>query len=459
METELRVIRDKLINKALFFAIIFIYPILCASIIRIFYLGWTSLFYFHIVFTIAITWLYVFRKKISLETKVFLFSLVFFSFSFVGSLYFGLAAGLFFYVFVVIINTIILGQKKGILALFAAFAGLVIAAVLHSSGILRVTTNLNAYTASFNPWISYIIAFLFVFIVSVLTIGLYNTFFVKNTEALQAKIAEHENAMNEIKMAKALLEKQHKELQNLNAENQIAKEKAQESDRLKTAFLHNVSHEIRTPLNAIVGFADLLGTKELSEEKKKKYLAIVTNNCYQLLTIITDILTISAIETNQEELFIEKVCINQVLTDLESTFGPLAASKHITLSAHRSLTDSESMIYTDKSKINQILTKLLSNAFKFTNKGYIELGYRVKNSDLEFFVSDSGIGIKPEFQKIIFERFNQAKLYSENHAGGTGLGLSISKGVVNLMGGQIWVESEPERGSTFWFTVPYKTTM
>ncbi|HEX2934325.1 MAG TPA: histidine kinase dimerization/phospho-acceptor domain-containing protein [Bacteroidales bacterium] len=331
METELRTIRENLINKALFFGVLFIYPILCASIIRVYFLGWSSLFYFHIAFAISLTLLYILRKEILLETKVFLFSLVFYLFSFVGSLYFGLAAGLFFYVFVVIINTVILGQKKGIIALLAAFAGLVVAAVLHSSGLLKVITNLNAYTASYISWISYIVAFLFVFIVSILTIGVYIKFFLKNMEALRIKIAEHENTVDELTLAKAILEKQYKDLLQLNTQYLEAKNKAEESDKLKTAFLHNISHEIRTPMNAIMGFVEILNNPGLTEEKRNKYSAIVTMNCNHLLTTITDIVTISTLETQQEKVNLEQVHINHLLSDLMQIFEPQAKLKNLEL--------------------------------------------------------------------------------------------------------------------------------
>lgn len=458
METELRIIQNKLINKALFFAILFIYPILCASIIRICYLGWTSLFYFHIAFTVAITLLFFFRKKISLETKVFLFSVVFFAFSFVGSLYFGLAAGLFFYVFVVIINTVILGQKNGIFALLAAFGGLMIAAILHSSGILKVTTDLNAYNASFNSWVSYIVAFLFVLIVSILTIGVYNKFFLKNMDALRIKIAEHENTVNELTLAKAILEKQNEDLQQLNMQYLEAKNNAEESDKLKTAFLHNISHEIRTPMNAIMGFVEILNNPGLTEEKRNKYSAIVTMNCNHLLTTITDIVTISTLETQQEKVNLEQVHINKLLSDLIQIFEPKAKLKNLQLKVIKGLTDEGSIIYTDSYKLMQILTKLLSNALKFTQNGSVEIRYQLKNDNLEFSVKDTGAGIPPEFQNKLFEHFSQATLDSPKSSG-TGLGLSISQGFVKLLGGKIWVDSEPGKGSVFSFTIPYRTVL
>ncbi len=237
---------------------------------------------------------------------------------------------------------------------------------------------------------------------------------------------------------------------------QRAKEKAEESDRLKTAFLQNMSHEIRTPLNAISGFSGMLNKPELSEEKRKSFVSIIQNSSKQLISIVTDILTISALETKQEKPNIDKVCINNIIVDLLAIFKQQAQNQNISLYAKQQLSDKQSEIYTDKTKITQILTNLLTNALKFTHEGFIEFGYNLKDSELEFYVKDSGIGIKPEFHEKIFERFRQADKSINKLYGGTGLGLAISKAFAELLGGKIWVQSELEKGSTFYFTIPYK---
>ena len=237
---------------------------------------------------------------------------------------------------------------------------------------------------------------------------------------------------------------------------QKAKEKAEESDRLKTAFLQNMSHEIRTPLNAISGFSGMLNKPELSEEKRKSFVSIIQNSSKQLISIVSDILTISSIETKQEKVCINKVCINNIIVDLLAIFKQQAINQNISLYAKQQLNDKQSEIYTDKTKITQILTNLLVNALKFTHEGFIEFGYNLKEYELEFYVKDSGIGIKPEFHEKIFERFRQADKSINKLYGGTGLGLAISKSFTDLLGGKIWVKSELEKGSTFYFTIPYK---
>ncbi len=235
-----------------------------------------------------------------------------------------------------------------------------------------------------------------------------------------------------------------------------AKEKAEEGDRLKTAFLHNLSHEIRTPLNAICGFADFLSEPSITESERKKYISIIQKSSTQLLSIITDILTISFLDTMQERVNNEKVCINEVIRELYTIFSSRASNLGLILHTKTPLEDEQSEIFTDRTKVTQILTNLLTNAFRFTPEGYIEFGYSLKENNLEFFVKDSGIGIKPEFHQRIFERFTQAEISISEKYGGTGLGLAISKSFTTMLGGKIWLESEPGKGSVFYFTIPIK---
>ena len=236
----------------------------------------------------------------------------------------------------------------------------------------------------------------------------------------------------------------------------LAKEKAEESNKLKTAFLQNISHEIRTPLNAISGFSGLLNTPDLSEEKRKKFVSIIQNSSNQLASIVTDILTISSLETKQIKSNIDKVCINRIIKDLLVTFKQQAIKDNISLYAKQPLPEKQSEIFTDKTKLIQILTNLINNALKFTHQGFIEFGYSLINNNLEFYVKDSGIGIDPKYHEKIFERFGKINTSTTKLYGGTGIGLPISKEYVELLGGKIWVLSETDKGSSFYFTIPYK---
>ncbi len=241
-----------------------------------------------------------------------------------------------------------------------------------------------------------------------------------------------------------------------------AKEKAEESERLKSAFLQNISHEIRTPMNSISGFSQMLNKPLLTEEKRKKYTSIIINNSNQLLSIVNDILTISSIETKQENASIERVCINHIIYDLLAIFKVQAVNQNINIDARPQLSDKQSEIYTDKTKLIQVLTNIVSNALKFTHEGFVEFGYTLEekhgcaSEQMQFYIKDTGIGIREEQQAKIFERFRQADSSIQSNYGGAGLGLSISKGFIELLGGSIWVESETGKGSIFYFTIPYK---
>lgn len=237
-----------------------------------------------------------------------------------------------------------------------------------------------------------------------------------------------------------------------------AKEKAEESDRLKTSFLHNISHEIRTPLNSIVGFSAILTDPETNPEKRKNYSDIISKSSDQLLSIIDDILNISAIEAGQEKPSIANTHINSILNLLVEQFSPKVKEKNISLHLETALPDDKSIVLTDETKFTQILTNLLENAFKFTQQGHLYFGYRIKENYLEFYVKDTGIGIPSEMQEAIFERFRQVETTETRQYGGSGLGLSISKAYVEMLGGKIWLESDIDKGSVFYFNIPYNIT-
>jgi PAS domain S-box-containing protein len=239
-----------------------------------------------------------------------------------------------------------------------------------------------------------------------------------------------------------------------------AKEQAEESDRLKTAFLANMSHEIRTPMNGILGFSQILKERKFPEDKQREFLDIIHNRSKNLLDIINDIVDISKIEANQLKVEKNEFNVNQVLYELYNNYQ-IELENHektdIKLKLNKDLVYEESIIYSDEGRLKQILTNLLSNALKFTEKGGIEFGYELKsNDDLLFYVQDTGIGIPNEKQKSIFNRFRQADEMTSRTYGGTGLGLSISKNLVEMLGGEIWVRSEEGKGACFFFTIPYK---
>jgi signal transduction histidine kinase/ABC-type amino acid transport substrate-binding protein len=240
-----------------------------------------------------------------------------------------------------------------------------------------------------------------------------------------------------------------------------ARDKAEESNLLKTAFLNNLSHEIRTPLNAISGFSNFLIKPNLPTEKRQYFNSVIQNSTEQLVRIVNDVLTISFLETDQESLRNEVFNLNLLIEDLLPVHRLKTEENGVAIDLVASLPDDEVEIFADKVKLTQILSNLITNAVKFTSKGSISIGYLLSENEsgriLKFFVKDTGIGIAKENLKVIFERFRQEDNSISKDYGGTGLGLAISKGFVELMGGDIYAESEKGQGTTFYFTIPYRS--
>ncbi len=240
-----------------------------------------------------------------------------------------------------------------------------------------------------------------------------------------------------------------------------AREKAIESDKLKSAFLANMSHEIQTPMNAIIGFSKLLSPDETNQSDNSEYIEIIRSTGNSLLTLIDDIIDFAKIEAGEVTINRSACIVNKVMKELHTSFESERLNKgknNLELLLNIPEKSEELTIVTDQNRFRQIFSNLLNNALKFTVKGKIEFGYDVKKEFLVFYVRDTGIGIPKEKQGIIFERFRQVEFNYTKKFGGTGLGLAISKNLVKLLGGEIWVESEKGKGSVFKFTVPLVKT-
>lgn len=253
------------------------------------------------------------------------------------------------------------------------------------------------------------------------------------------------------------------ELKITNSKLLFAKEKAEESNRLKTEFINNISHEIRTPMNGIMGFTQFLERPQLSEEKRKYYASIIKNSGNQLLRVIDDILMVSDLGKRKAQIYNEKIDLGELLTEVYEVFEMKARSRNVPLYLKLNGDNEKITFVTDKSKVNTVLHNLLENAFKFTTEGYVELGYFLDSSNehnnVIIYVKDTGVGISPENQKEIFNRFSQEEKEMSQKSGGLGLGLAIAKESAHLIEGEITLQSEKGKGSTFFLTLPYTQTL
>lgn len=236
---------------------------------------------------------------------------------------------------------------------------------------------------------------------------------------------------------------------------EIQKKKAEESDNLKTAFLANLSHEIRTPMNGILGFAGLIKSENISPDTISVYINIIEQSGQRMLSLINDLVDISKIEAGQIVNEPQETNLNNLMEELCRFFMPQANKKNIELICKKGLPETDFSIFIDKVKLEQVLSNLISNALKFTKRGFVEFKYSVSEKHLFFSVKDTGIGIPSGLEDIVFERFRQADNNYLKETEGSGLGLSISKSFIEKMGGKIWVESEEGKGSEFFIDLPF----
>ncbi len=268
----------------------------------------------------------------------------------------------------------------------------------------------------------------------------------KNNQSLEKKVSKRTNE----------LRKKNEELERNSIELRNAKIKAEESSRLKSAFLTNMSHEIRTPMNGILGFTSLLIDKNLEAADKEKYAGIIQKGGDRLISTIDDIIEASRIETEQVEINKTEISVNVLVEDVYCKFNSLDNNKKIKFSLTKGLPKNELTIVSDRSKIETILSQLLKNAFKFTKEGFIDFGCNVRDNFLEFYIKDSGIGVPPDRQAAIFDLFLKSDIEDKDAYQGNGLGLFIAKSYAELLGGKMWVKSNIITGSTFYFTIPFQ---
>ena len=282
------------------------------------------------------------------------------------------------------------------------------------------------------------------------------TMISESFDILEGRIFQISHTGMLFKGQKAMLEifQEITERKRIEAELINSKEKAEESDQLKTSFLANMSHEIRTPLNSIIGFSEMLTDPDYDPTQQFHIARIINSSGNNLLSIINNILDISKIEAGQVQINKRLFSANKLLAEIEKDYSFKSIEKGIDFIVDTQMIEQEVFILSDEAKIRQVLDNFICNSLKFTKRGYIRVGCTKHDDTIEFMVKDSGIGIPVEFHEKIFEHFRQVEAVHTRTHGGNGLGLAISKGLVNILDGDIWMESEKGKGSAFYFSIP-----
>jgi signal transduction histidine kinase len=301
---------------------------------------------------------------------------------------------------------------------------------------------INNYNKNHNDWHNYL---KYILITSIFIIGLILLLLIANW-ILQTKVrTKTKDLQQQLELNSQIMIELEKQ-----------KVRAEESDKMKSAFLANMSHEIRTPMNGILGFTELLKTVDYSSEKQAQFIEIIQQSGNRMLGTINNIVDVSKLESGLEKLLIEEVDIKSMMNELLEFFSPEAHSKGLELTLKEGNSTFSQNFHTDEYKLNSILTNLIKNALKFTKEGAVNIKYSIDDGKAEFWVSDTGIGIAHNKQVSVFGQFVQADFSHSSGFEGSGLGLSISKGYVNLLGGEIKLESELNKGTTFYVHIPNK---
>lgn len=417
-------IKDSVLNRVLIIIMLVMALGITISIMRISQTGFLLSYGVQFFLALVIFALYIFRKKINTNVKGAIFLATISLMALSGLLSFGLYGfGYIYFIPAVAVAFVYFNRKTAWIITFSELAVILIIAVFFNRGILHFTPEKPDYMESLTLWMN--------MIVTVSLVATLITMFWSNLYSLLVNTFTH-------------IHNQQLDMLNMNEQLVVARDQAQESDRLKSAFLANISHEIRTPLNIIIGFSDMLSNTE-SQEEKDEFNQVIKQNGNIMLKIVNDIVDFSKIESNTMSLTNSSFNINDAFKEIERD---VLWKKRESVKWNCDSVDKN--IVADKNRFQQILLNLTENALKFTESGNIYLKCREQGGELAIIVADTGIGIAEEEHDKIFERFYKVNKFTQ----GAGLGLSISKSIANMMGGDIRVSSKPGEGSVFEFCLP-----
>ncbi len=446
-EPTIEDVRRQLLSVVLFVTVL-AFPMLLLGIIEAIELKLTFAAFSFALFYLPILAAFLLKKKLPYNIIVFLLLFSGFSIAVVNVIVYGFSgAGIPVFCLIAVLATLFLGIKAGFITIFTCSIPMIIVAYLMTENLLTPGVDLMEISTLPISWATAIIVMLFLGSIMIYGFGIIQRNLINSLNFSKARSFDLQKSNYEFEAI-------NEELRQTNEQLIVSIEKAEESSRLKTAFLSNISHEIRTPMNGILGFTSLLVQPDLSREISAEYVGIINKSGQRLLNTINDIIDISKIDTGQTPLFIEEVNVMEELLSVYNSSRFPCTEKGLKLVLNE--TDSARItIETDKTKLNSILTRLMNNAVKYTEKGTIEINCNRSDRELVFSVKDSGIGIPADRQVAIFNRFVQADIEDKNAFQGSGLGLSIAKAYVEMLHGKIWLDSEPGKGSAFYFTLPF----
>jgi len=438
-KTNIQAIKEEILNKS-FFAFAFLgLPTLATSLYRIYYTGWNAVFLFQILVVMLLWTAYVFREQISLNIKVFTLNIMALAAGLWGAYTWGLTGGwIVLLTLPPVIFSLFYGKKFGLASiLITTFILTLIVAYHFNNG--NISHNIVTKKISVVFWINTIVTYLFINSPLIILVGETSIFLKNYIIKLKEKTIE--------------LEESNRKVLQTNRELLIAKRKADESEYLKTSFLENISHEIRTPLNGILGFSDILRQADLSAKERNLYSDFVFENSHKFLSILDKVLYLSGLSAGYDEVKKKQIDLKQLMNNLKKQFGPIAEEKGLTFIIDIPEHTGTPELFSDKEKITKVYSELIDNAIKFTDKGSVSIGYHIDNSNVSFFVKDTGIGISMRKKKIIFDHFTQADKKIAKRYGGAGIGLAITKIIISILNGTVSVDSTVGKGSTFTFSL------
>lgn len=416
--------KDMVLNRILMVLLFFMALGLTISLSRVPETGFKTIYAVQIFLAIMMVSLFIFQNRLKTVTKGFLFLLALLGMALSSILSFGLYGfGWAYLIPATAIGFLYFEKRTGWMITLLCFLILIVSAILFSQNIISFVPSNPRFMEGPPMWMNMII--------TAVLISITITMFWNNLYSLLSNTFSH-------------IHNQQKDMQKMNEDLIVARDRAEESDRLKSSFLQNISHEIRTPLNIIIGFSDMLSQSDdpIEQQELNK---VIRDNSNSMLKIVNDIVDFSKIETNSLTLKNTAFNIKEILETLEKE-TQIDESKSIKLSIEKF----DLVINNDRDRFHQIIKNVLDNAIRFTNQGEVTVACAVEENELVIKTVDTGIGIAADQQEKIFDRFYKIDSFS----GGAGLGLSLSKSIANLLGGDITVESTPGEGSTFECRLP-----